>query len=355
MSHKIYDNLDVRGTVTAEAPASTGAYRIMVFNTASKKFESVDPSEIGGGGLAPGCYAACGIVQGLNYSQPNDFLEGVRYWLRYRVGNDDAQDGAKTENVVEESSEEIQYPFFAGKQPGYLYVTAELVINNKFYTDSPVPFISPRALALVVAVNGYVVFAKTISPPEISAYLASNPVGPWIIPFEAYNTGDAAVTPNIYGPEWGYVTLILTEINSDTNAIDMGILAMGQDILFTSDTTTFTSQVQAVGGGMSSEAITISKEFPVSPEEGIPERPFSWKQYGSEAGSGNLIITGQNDEAVPLYVQVVSSLDPTLWSYEEVLPGNSYSKTVPLTLAQLQDNDFYVNVTQVSPEPPEED
>lgn len=334
--HKIYEDVTVKGTVTAEAPTSTGAYRVLVHNQATKKIESVDSSEIGGGGGDSACQGACAIFQGFNYTPGNDFGTGCVYYLKYMVENDDNGNIIKPENIVDAGSEEPQYPFFGFIPFEYFGITADLIIENLAGNDTDLPTLPTQSIALVVTNNGYILFAKTYSQEEIAAFLTANPTGPWVMQWQ--NSAGGYIGG--YAP--GYVTVRMFGISADTNAQNMGILAMGSQEVFKGAGTVFDSAVEMIGGGMSGGPISLNSEFPPKPWE-VQTAAFSVNQWGSTATSGQLVINGTNNEDYTITVFMSASFDDSLSFQEQVLPGATYSKTVLLTVQQLLDNDFYVD------------
>lgn len=324
MSHKIYDDAVVKGSVTAEAPASTGAYRVLVHNSATKKIESVDPADIGGGGTPAGCYTVCGIIHGLN-STP--------FELKYSVESNGII--IKPENIVE--SYEPQYPFFADFQRDQFYgafIYPSLLIGDR--DDNPTPPNYSQAVALVISRDGLILFAKTMSPNEINDYIAANPVGPWEIPWAGFE-GSVGVY------DWGYIVLNQFPMSVDTNDQNLGVLALGWENPFVGAGTTFSSSVNMIGGGKGAGPLTLETGLSMLPWQ-FQSDSFATNQWGSVADSGELVITGTNNEGIDLDVVVMASFNSSLNFSERVTAGSTYSKTVPLTVQQLLDNDFYINI-----------
>lgn len=148
-------------------------------------------------------------------------------------------------------------------------------------------------------------------------------------------------------PSRGKIELYVSENKFDTNGpdSDQGLITVGGQFVKGGY---FTTELILNGGGAQSGPNPIL--WPTSGAVDENYNSFTTDNFGSQPSSGSIVITwvaatgnagGNTREDIT--VTFTASIDSGLNFTDNILAGSSYTRTVNLTLAQLQANDFKVH------------
>lgn len=265
----------------------------------------------------------------------------------YATAGGAAQEGLTFIQSVNASYSNPGFQIWTVLQPVPYPNTSSVVITSTRATDYSyiTRNIEPLSQPNIYGFVSWSVPSSGLTGQGLNLILLHNDEIIWSTTLVDFSSGTSGILPiPIPLPSTGTLMMSVTENRFDTNGPDsqQGILTVGGEYV---DGGYYTVDLVLNGGGAVGSTPVYWPNQQAAEQNYIDYKTIN---YSSQATDGVITINKTPDRGVMnVKIDFKVSVDSSLNFTETVLANTSYSRTIPLTLAQLNNNDFMLTITPV--------